>query len=203
MPKGDSYHVQKRHAKCAVCMCEVDYDDNEETMQLKCNHRFHKTCLERWVGRATCPLCRGSLLPRNVIEGLGEKEGVVNVKSGWTIMSLWSYRSEERCKWWLSGDYKTILTKTPTGSESDSIKTIVNRLRDTRQYFEPQKSTLSYPAPLLILRSSTRTAPQLDRYVSWDKTIDKEKEYDTLDEYNIVKIASLKTLLGKPSGIKP
>uniref|UniRef100_A0A1D1YXJ1 Putative E3 ubiquitin-protein ligase RHA2B n=1 Tax=Anthurium amnicola TaxID=1678845 RepID=A0A1D1YXJ1_9ARAE len=49
--------------ECVFCLCEVE--EGEEIRELGCRHLFHRGCLDRWLehGRATCPLCRGPLLP--------------------------------------------------------------------------------------------------------------------------------------------
>ncbi|GMY05897.1 e3 ubiquitin-protein ligase rha2a [Fagus crenata] len=51
--------------ECAVCLCKIE--EGEEIRELRCEHLFHRDCLDRWLGskRATCPLCRGSLAARN------------------------------------------------------------------------------------------------------------------------------------------
>ncbi|GMJ10467.1 hypothetical protein HRI_004715900 [Hibiscus trionum] len=55
--------------ECAICLCKIDEDD--EIRELRCDHLFHKVCLDRWVGyrRSTCPICRTSLTPRQLISG--------------------------------------------------------------------------------------------------------------------------------------
>ncbi|KAG5236996.1 E3 ubiquitin-protein ligase RHA2B [Salix suchowensis] len=56
---------------CAVCLCSIE--EGEEITALRCDHLFHKVCLDRWLGfrRATCPLCRDFLGPRRAIAELG------------------------------------------------------------------------------------------------------------------------------------
>lgn len=40
---------------CTICLGEVD----EDSVQLPCNHVFHRSCLEQWFERRnTCPVCR-------------------------------------------------------------------------------------------------------------------------------------------------
>ncbi|KAJ0692781.1 putative transcription factor C2H2 family [Helianthus annuus] len=54
---------------CAVCLSTVKEDD--EIRVLKCDHLFHKDCLDRCVEyrHTTCPLCRDVLArPRMVCE---------------------------------------------------------------------------------------------------------------------------------------
>ncbi|KAJ4840963.1 hypothetical protein Tsubulata_018157 [Turnera subulata] len=43
---------------CSVCLCE--FGEAEEITTLRCNHHFHKVCIDRWFtsGREICPLCR-------------------------------------------------------------------------------------------------------------------------------------------------
>ncbi|CAA6669185.1 unnamed protein product [Spirodela intermedia] len=48
---------------CAFCLAAVE--EGDEVRELRCEHLFHRDCLDRWLchRRRTCPLCRGSLLP--------------------------------------------------------------------------------------------------------------------------------------------
>ncbi|KAK9276915.1 hypothetical protein L1049_006453 [Liquidambar formosana] len=50
--------------ECAVCLCKIE--EGEEMRELRCDHLFHRDCLDRWLGHrhATCPLCRAFLAPR-------------------------------------------------------------------------------------------------------------------------------------------
>ncbi|KAE8704276.1 putative E3 ubiquitin-protein ligase XERICO [Hibiscus syriacus] len=56
--------------ECAICLCKIDEDD--EIRELRCDHLFHKVCLDRWIGyrRSTCPICRSSLTPRQLVSGM-------------------------------------------------------------------------------------------------------------------------------------
>ncbi|GMJ02874.1 hypothetical protein HRI_003956600 [Hibiscus trionum] len=56
--------------ECAICLCKIDEDD--EIPELRCDHLFHKVCLDRWAGyrRFTCPICRVSLTPRRLVSGM-------------------------------------------------------------------------------------------------------------------------------------
>ncbi|XVF18209.1 hypothetical protein REPUB_Repub11eG0001800 [Reevesia pubescens] len=56
--------------ECAICLCKIDEDD--EIRELRCDHLFHKVCLDRWIGyrRSTCPICRTSLIPRRLVAGM-------------------------------------------------------------------------------------------------------------------------------------
>lgn len=42
---------------CSICLDEIDETNKIET---KCNHLFHKNCLDKWE-RNTCPNCRSFL----------------------------------------------------------------------------------------------------------------------------------------------
>lgn len=48
-------------AECAVCLCRIEGDD--EVRELRCDHFFHRVCLDRWLGYGyfTCPVCRNVL----------------------------------------------------------------------------------------------------------------------------------------------
>ncbi|KAK8623098.1 hypothetical protein V6N13_117991 [Hibiscus sabdariffa] len=56
--------------ECAICLCKIDQDD--EIRELRCDHLFHKVCLDRWAGyrRSTCPICRLSLAPPQLVSGI-------------------------------------------------------------------------------------------------------------------------------------
>jgi len=44
---------------CPVCLDGGGSADTEETLTLKCNHKFHKRCLLGWFAvNAVCPCCR-------------------------------------------------------------------------------------------------------------------------------------------------
>ena len=46
---------------CPICLEDFEYGD-ECRMFVKCNHGFHKACIDKWLARDThCPLCRGSI----------------------------------------------------------------------------------------------------------------------------------------------
>ena len=46
---------------CSICLEEFEY--NQELKKLKCNHIFHKECLESWINdKKICPLCRTGIL---------------------------------------------------------------------------------------------------------------------------------------------
>ncbi|KAH6797892.1 hypothetical protein C2S52_022446 [Perilla frutescens var. hirtella] len=47
--------------ECAICLCNIDRDD--EVRELRCDHFFHRVCLDMWLGYGlfTCPVCRNRL----------------------------------------------------------------------------------------------------------------------------------------------
>ncbi|KAJ6366107.1 hypothetical protein OIU77_002644 [Salix suchowensis] len=53
--------------ECAVCLSE--FTGGERVRKLKCNHTFHKECLDKWLLQfpATCPLCRAAVLPDEIV----------------------------------------------------------------------------------------------------------------------------------------
>ncbi|CAJ2667782.1 unnamed protein product [Trifolium pratense] len=55
------------HGECSVCLCE--FEEGVKIRKLKCNHTFHKDCLDKWLKDyvATCPLCRNQVLPEHVV----------------------------------------------------------------------------------------------------------------------------------------
>ncbi|XP_059164386.1 E3 ubiquitin-protein ligase RNF181-like [Physella acuta] len=49
--------VAAQGIKCPVCLMEFDEDD--ETKILPCNHQFHCACILPWLGKVnSCPMCR-------------------------------------------------------------------------------------------------------------------------------------------------
>ncbi|KAK7308968.1 hypothetical protein RJT34_05340 [Clitoria ternatea] len=52
---------------CAVCLCEFSGEDEIRRLS-KCQHIFHKGCVDRWMGRhqRTCPLCRTPFIPHHI-----------------------------------------------------------------------------------------------------------------------------------------
>ncbi|KAL1336677.1 hypothetical protein HN51_031056 [Arachis hypogaea] len=59
--------MKPRHVQCTVCLSE--FKEEEKVRSLKCQHVFHRDCLDTWLQeyRATCPLCRVKLLPDDVV----------------------------------------------------------------------------------------------------------------------------------------
>ena len=46
----------KQEEDCIICM--DDYLENNKCSELHCGHKFHKTCILKWMNeRKTCPLC--------------------------------------------------------------------------------------------------------------------------------------------------
>uniref|UniRef100_A0A7N2MRS3 RING-type domain-containing protein n=1 Tax=Quercus lobata TaxID=97700 RepID=A0A7N2MRS3_QUELO len=84
----------REEVECAVCLCNIG--EEEEIRQLRCDHLFHRVCLDRWVGyrRLTCPLCRGSLFPCATITESGVSVEVL-------LFKFSSLISGDRETWWL------------------------------------------------------------------------------------------------------
>ncbi|KAJ4848222.1 hypothetical protein Tsubulata_014394 [Turnera subulata] len=64
-----SYHTKvDQPTECAVCLCKVE--EGEEIRELRCNHIFHRVCLDRWIEyrHSTCPLCRESIPGGYILE---------------------------------------------------------------------------------------------------------------------------------------
>jgi RING-H2 zinc finger protein RHA1 len=58
-------HGEAASSTCIVCLERLEATDEVRRLGV-CAHAFHRGCIDRWIdlGRATCPLCRSSLLPR-------------------------------------------------------------------------------------------------------------------------------------------
>ena len=48
---------------CSICLDELYSDENgDDIIQIKCNHMFHKRCLDDWIEQQkNCPLCKVEL----------------------------------------------------------------------------------------------------------------------------------------------
>ncbi|AES96598.1 zinc finger, C3HC4 type (RING finger) protein [Medicago truncatula] len=64
-------HGSNEDVECAVCLCKIE--EGDEISVLRCDHMYHKYCLDKWIGfkNHTCPLCRESLRPERAITELG------------------------------------------------------------------------------------------------------------------------------------
>ncbi|XP_070043191.1 RING-H2 finger protein ATL18-like [Nicotiana tomentosiformis] len=79
--------------ECAVCLCKIE--EGEEVRELRCDHLFHRVCLDRWLGTGhmTCPLCRNHLKPPPLVANLHQEVISFDFVSG--------TRSRDRYHWWL------------------------------------------------------------------------------------------------------
>ena len=47
--------------ECSICYCQFT-ENHDYYLINKCNHDFHKSCLERWLDNASsCPICRSHI----------------------------------------------------------------------------------------------------------------------------------------------
>ena len=56
------YQSSLENAECAICM--LDYQIGEKQRKLRCNHVFHRACINIWIvqrSNQTCPLCRAPI----------------------------------------------------------------------------------------------------------------------------------------------
>jgi len=50
-------NVDEESKRCTICF--EDYEDGNELRYLWCLHRFHKNCVDQWLGNhTTCPICK-------------------------------------------------------------------------------------------------------------------------------------------------
>lgn len=79
-----------------ICSCCLANNDPIHTINLKCGHRFHHNCLDKWIKSkpdATCPMCRSEIRDENpapnyafAVEASGEC--VIN----------WNFKSERAAR---------------------------------------------------------------------------------------------------------
>ncbi|KAH7860730.1 hypothetical protein Vadar_017298 [Vaccinium darrowii] len=79
------YEIGKRlePVKCTVCLSNLEKGD--ESRNLKCNHKFHKACVDMWLEQnsaVTCPLCRSSVLPEEIMVKLNQRRNSNQVYDG-------------------------------------------------------------------------------------------------------------------------
>ncbi|KAJ8458670.1 hypothetical protein OPV22_031596 [Ensete ventricosum] len=90
------YERQKEAAECVFCLSDIE--EGEEIRELRCKHLFHRRCLDRWLvhRRATCPLCRDTLLPREPAAVKGGDEVDVEEELDDSSAVLLAY-----VQWWM------------------------------------------------------------------------------------------------------
>jgi len=47
------------------CICWYDYNKNDIIRELRCGHKYHKKCIDKWFGlvKKDCPMCRQICYP--------------------------------------------------------------------------------------------------------------------------------------------
>lgn len=50
---------------CSICL---DNLNTESTINLKCNHLFHRNCLKK-ITNNKCPLCRSRIIDKSICDG--------------------------------------------------------------------------------------------------------------------------------------
>lgn len=90
-------HLQESD-ECAVCLCKID--DGDEITELRCDHVFHKVCLDRWLGygHVTCPLCRNNVKPPQFTAELRQELILINFAA---VGSSNIDRETWWLRWWL------------------------------------------------------------------------------------------------------
>ncbi|CDP00531.1 unnamed protein product [Coffea canephora] len=81
--------------ECAVCLCTIA--ESDEAKRLRCDHVFHKVCLDRWFGygQVTCPLCRCSTKSCLLQARIGDQEVI-----SFSFLDSFS-SSSQKSSWWL------------------------------------------------------------------------------------------------------
>ncbi|RWV97518.1 hypothetical protein BHE74_00048635 [Ensete ventricosum] len=82
----------KEAVDCVFCLCGIEEDD--EVRELRCEHLFHRRCLDRWLAhrRAVCPLCRDALVPHGPVvtkSGEMDEEELDDTAAVWAACAPW------------------------------------------------------------------------------------------------------------------
>ncbi|XP_028787940.1 RING-H2 finger protein ATL14-like [Neltuma alba] len=103
---------------CAVCLSKIG--EGDEVRVLRCEHVFHRNCLNQWVGfrNFTCPLCRDFLGSgiRNVVHGDGGGTHVIFFR-----FSSFFEDNSERENWWLRHEKEEFLLPECFGHSMDQL----------------------------------------------------------------------------------
>ncbi|KAF8110621.1 hypothetical protein N665_0081s0051 [Sinapis alba] len=80
-PKKKETHSKEIGNECSVCLSVCA--DGEEIRQLSaCKHKFHVSCIEKWLkGHSTCPICRADVTVKQT-EDNANGNGNVNRSGG-------------------------------------------------------------------------------------------------------------------------
>lgn len=94
-PHGEG---EEEEEDCAVCLSKIG--EGEEVRVLRCDHIFHRDCLDKWVGfrNPTCPLCRYFL--DSGLRASRSEGGAVHVLF-FKFCSFTKNPDHERDNWWL------------------------------------------------------------------------------------------------------
>lgn len=86
--------------ECAVCLCTIGEGD-DDIKGLRCQHVFHRVCLERWFGygQLSCPLCRRSWVDNSRTAGAAGAGGDENFICFNFSSSFTS--GDDKSSWWL------------------------------------------------------------------------------------------------------
>jgi hypothetical protein len=62
-----SDNLKSKYETCFICLGDFDKDDT--IREIKCEHIFHKDCIDPWLLKEsyTCPVCRSDIIPKNPI----------------------------------------------------------------------------------------------------------------------------------------
>lgn len=73
---------------CAICL--EDFTNFSNTKTLKCNHKFHVSCINKWKkSNNTCPICRETIpKKRNVLINICHNSNCINCSACFTILVI-------------------------------------------------------------------------------------------------------------------
>ncbi|XP_054791166.1 RING-H2 finger protein ATL60-like [Prosopis cineraria] len=91
---------EEEEVDCAVCLSKIG--EGDEIRVLRCEHVFHRLCLNQWIGFSnfTCPLCR-DFLGCGIRTVLSGERGIRANRVLFFKFSSFSSDNSESQNWWL------------------------------------------------------------------------------------------------------
>lgn len=84
-------NAQNTTTQCSICL--ENFREEQEMIQLPCEHVFHENCIRRWLERNNnCPYCRRTLFERsnvNISVGFMNTVKLTFIIQGDSIQTIW------------------------------------------------------------------------------------------------------------------